>query len=137
MDITDAVAAIRARMTAAWSRGDVPVYWENENRTLSDTPAAFVFVEILPEAQRVSEFVGREANSYRTEGSILVHAFVPRALGTDAGFTLAEAAIAVFRGQRLDGITYGAGSIIGAAMEADLGNYWRCPVEVSFTFDSR
>lgn len=136
MDMSAAVTAIRARLVAEWAARTEPLRWENENNVIPDTPAAFVFVEIIGEGQVLSEHVAKGLNHYRADGVILAHAFVPKGEGAGAGFRLAEAVADVYRGKRLAGITYGAASIRGAEMDADRGNYWHCPVEIDFTFDS-
>lgn len=135
MDFATAAAAIRARLVAEWPLPDVPLYFENENPVLADPPARFCFVEITGEYEYLAEHVGQAGNTWRHEGAVIAHGFSPRGQGAAPGLALAEAALAILRGRRVDGLTFGAAPVMGLADLAHDGDWWRSPAEVDFQFE--
>ena len=131
-----AIAAIEAKLTAEWPHGAVPLVFDNAQFTLPDTPAPFVRIEIIGEAERqIAYGGGRGANESRPEGRIEAHVFVPIETGAAAAATYAGAVGTILRGQRENGVSYMAASTGGRPVRSDEGNYWRLTTVVDFHFD--
>lgn len=128
-------AAIRTRLEANFSA--LELRWQNETEPLPDTPTAFVFVELVLENHGILAYGGGQgSNEWRTEGRIEAHVLVPVGTGVATGLAHAESICDVFRGQRVDSITYlGAEAFPGAGNTED-GSY--CNVStaiISLHFD--
>jgi hypothetical protein len=103
---------------------------------LPDVPAAFLRIEIVPEAERVLAYGGgRGANEWRQEGRIEAHILVPIDRSTAAAAALSDAVAAIFRGKRESGISYFAAGALAAGARAENGNYWRMTRVIDFHFD--
>lgn len=136
-DIATAAQSVRDRMTSLWPHNDVPVFWENEENQLADTPAAFLHVSIETLPQDLAEFGGRGSNRWRQQGAIVIRVYVPRGAGRAVADGYAETAAAIFRGQRfaVDIDCFGAGVVSSGVADAPNGSYWLTEVEVEFSFD--
>ena len=100
-----ATASIKARIAANFTAA--AVRYHNEDTTLPDEPAPFVFVEIIVERPFIAGFGGGPgANLQRTQARIEAHVLVPVGRGIEDGLAWAELLCAVFRGQRVDDISY-------------------------------
>lgn len=136
--IADVTAAIKARMTSEWPHSSVPVYWENEDTVIADTPAPFVFVSVHTDRPFLSEFGGgRGANRWRQTGRVVFSVHVPRGAGRADADTYGEAAAVIFRGQRFaaDIDFFEAGPIGPGGVSETNGQYWQLDVEAEFSFD--
>lgn len=133
MDLPAAEAIIKARFIAEWPNASVPIYWANEDTILPDTPAPFLMVEIIGDGESLyAHGAGRGANIWRGEGAVAIHVLVPTGYGTQAALGYLSDAFAIFRGLRLDGVSYEAAIPQGAGIAAIDGNYWQVDGEVSF-----
>jgi hypothetical protein len=137
-DIATVADAIRDRMTAEWPHVGVPVYYENEENELSDTPEAFLHVSVETFSQQLAAYGGgRGNNRWRQQGAIIIRVFVPRGAGRAVADGYAEDAAVIFRGQRFyaDVDCFGAGVVSAGVADAPNGNYWLTEVEVDLSFD--
>lgn len=132
MNFSTAEAIIKARFLAEWTAA-VPVYWVNEDNILPDDPAPFLFVEIIGDSELLyAHGGGRGANVWRGGGAIGIHVLIPKGWGTQAALQYLDTAFAIFRGLRLDGVSYEAAIPQGAGGPAHDGNYWQVDGEVPF-----
>lgn len=134
-------AAIKARMVAQWAStpyAATDVFWQNEGNDVPDA-AQFLFVDIVADDQELAGIGGGPGgNLYRHKGTIDIQVLVPLNGGVDAGFVLADAAAAIFRGQRFAGInvTVDCGTMpIQGGGAADNGRYFRVDAVGEFTAD--
>lgn len=133
MEFAAAEAIIRARFLEQWPHASVPIYWANENNELPDTPAPFLAAEIIGDGEAMyAHGAGRGANVWRGEGAIGIHVLVPKGWGTQHALQYLDDAFAIFRGLRLDGVSYEAAIPQGAGQYAHDGNYWQVDGEVPF-----
>lgn len=133
MDFKTAEAIIRARLIAQWPHAGVRIRWANEDNELPDTPEPFLFVEIIADGESMyAHGGGRGANVWRGEGAVAIHVLVPRGTGTQDALGYLGDAFAIFRGLRLDGVSYEAGVPQGAGSLTMDGNYWQVDGEVPF-----
>jgi hypothetical protein len=96
---TSIKTTIGAGFTAA------PVVYKNEG--VDPPTTAFVYVELILENSEIVAFGGgRGANIQRTFGRIEAHVFIPVGEGIDQGLAWAETIAALFRGVRLDAVSY-------------------------------
>lgn len=129
----DAVAAIRARLDAAWVA--TPVV--HEGRAAS-TPSdqAFLLCEVAVSSSSSFASIGAPgARLVRRPGQVLVHVFVPIADADPdtTARTHAAAVASIFEGADVAGVvcrsaSYAAGAKVGDA-------FWRVTVSVPFVFD--
>lgn len=100
-----AVASMKARIAANFSAA--AVRYHNEDTALPDDPAPFIFVEFIAERPFLAGFGGGVgANLQRTGGRIEAHVLVPVGSGIEDGLSYAETFAAVFRGLRVDDISF-------------------------------
>jgi hypothetical protein len=133
MNFPAAEAIIRARLLSEWPHSDVPIYWANEENILPDQPAPFLLVEIIGDGESLyAHGGGRGANVWRGEGAIAIHILVPKGQGTQGALGYLEDAFTIFRGLRIDGVSYEAGMAQGSGTATIDGAYWQVDGEVSF-----
>lgn len=136
--------AIKARLTAARSSGDVtvPLYWQNETTgepLPDDEPFAFVSFAVFPQYP-ASFGAGRGFTRMRTPAALTMFLCLPKGWGLEEGFTRAEELAAVFRNKRFDGIScFGvtpdpAGLLRGDHAEL-AGNFDVIQIDVDLRFD--
>lgn len=143
--ITDAFAAIQARATALITT--LPIFWQDDDNHLPDTPEPFVFFEFIVGQARVIEIGGgRGANRHRNAGDLNAYVFVPRGSGLASMLSIAEPIAAAFRGYRNEGISITTASVhpIGEGedltppgLESAAGNYGCVVVNMSIYFDQK
>lgn len=133
------VAAVQAAMRATLEAGftAAPLRFKNEPAPLPDEPAPFVYVELAVEDHDFIAFGGgRGGNLQRTTGRIEAHVLVPVGTGVASGLLWAEAIAALFRGRRIDGVSYGSAEALPGAGRSDDGNYdLAAIVEIDLFFD--
>jgi hypothetical protein len=129
-------SAIRTRLEANFTA--LPLRWQNEHAPLPDDPTGFVHVEI---DLRLPNFVafggGRGQNLQRVFGEINAHVLMPAGTGLAIGLQHAESICAVFRGLRVDDISYDAASPLPGTGTVTDGNYAHAAeAYISLYFDS-
>lgn len=135
-------AALRARAVAEI---DLPKAWQFENNELPDTPAAFVYLEMVTDRAGFIEIGGgRGANRYRHNAELNAFIFVPVGQGMQEALDQAEPVAAAFRSYRTGGVSC-QGAVIqpigeGAALvppglQSAAGNYACVLVSVPVYFD--
>lgn len=134
---------IRARIEANIT--STPIFWQGEDKALTDQPAAFFYVEFLSDPAFLASFGGgRGSNRYRNPARIDAYAFVPQGWGLRPATDLAETMAALFRSYRDTDIScmeatvhpLGHGSEIKPpGLSSEVGNYFVAVAEISLTFD--
>lgn len=133
MDFPTAEGIIKARFLAQWTHVAVPLRWANEESILPDEPSPFLMVEVVRDGDALyAHGGGRGANVWRGEGAIAIHVLVPRGQGTVEAQQYLEDAFIIFRGLRLDGVSYEAPIAQGAGASTENGGYWQADGEVPF-----
>lgn len=133
MDFPTAEGIVKGRFLAKWNHAGVSIVWANEDNVLPDVPAPFLMVEIIRDGDQLyAHGGGRGANVWRGEGAIAIHVLVPRGWGTADAQQYLEDAFTIFRGKRLDGVSYDATIAQGAGDSPTDGNYWQVDGEVPF-----
>lgn len=152
--LATALAAFQARIAdpvyapVDGDSAEIPRWWQDDNNVLPDTPAPFIFFEIIAvPGQAVSYGGGRGANRYRNAGELNAYVMVPRGQGlaTMAGY--AEQVAAAFRSYRTTDISCfnatvmpigdGASLVPPGLSGADVaGNYSCCVCSVDFFYDT-
>lgn len=144
--VSDAHALIKTRISGNLPAGVTVTRWQNEDGDpLPDTPAKFLYTELITDPQYLAAFGGgRGSNLWRNPARIDCYAFVPRGDGLALATDLAEAIAALFRGYRsndlqcFDATVYplGAGSSIKPpGLTSEVDNYYCAVAEVSLHFD--
>lgn len=129
-------AAIKSRLAAQLPA--VTFRYQNETAPLPDTPATYVFVELIVIRQFLAGYgSGRFGNLYRNEGFIQALVLVPiSTAGVDAGLQLAEQVAAVFRSYRDTDISCFDATVRPEFGRTEEGNYAHiASVEASILFD--
>jgi hypothetical protein len=120
--IAEVKSAIEARLSANFSAA--PLRFKGDTSPLPNEPAAFIYVELTIDAFDFIAFGGgRGQNLQRSEGEILAHVLIPVGSSIATGLEWAEQIAAVFRGQRVDDISYGAAEGMPASGRSEDGNY--------------
>lgn len=129
-------SAIRTRLEANFTA--LPLRWLNEHAPLPDDPTGFVHVDIVMDPpQFIAHGGGRGFNLQRVTGAIAARVLMPSGTGMNAGEVHAESICAVFRGLRVDDISYGAASPIPGDASIEDGNYANVATAlIEFYFDS-
>lgn len=130
MSMTDAKAAIRAKLEAEWQA--TPIAWPNEGFD-RPTQEPWVYVEILGGGSESTVFGSDGKRVARDDGIIFAHVFVPvgtgEAVATEYAVQLGE----IFRVKRFNGISTGAPSVGVGEQGDDDGLYWRVSVSIPFS----
>lgn len=129
----------------------VPLRWQNEaadsagNVELPDTPAPFVYTEILVRRGAVSSFGGgRGANTYRNPIDVVSYVFVPKNEGLAEAESIAEQIAVLLRSYRSGDVSLfeatvqpgGDGAdLTPPGLSSDVGNYFWAVCECSGFFD--
>jgi hypothetical protein len=153
--LSAARVAMRARIEGGnvVDAGDaaVPFRWQNEDKDsaghadLPDTPAPFVYIEVLAERGNITSFGGGSGrNVYRNTLRLDAYVFVPKGKGLDEAESIAEQIAVLFRSYRdadiscFDATVYPGGDgadLKPPGLSSQVGNYfWAC-CEVSAYFD--
>ncbi len=135
MDVADALAAIRARLTAQWTTTSIA--WPNEPFTPPDVSAvnaAWVGFDFAGSLERIAA-VGGAAKLYQGTGVFMLHVFVRAQDGLTLAYQHATALAAIFRGQIVGGVRYGAPSTYPSDTTPD-GAWQRVTLGVPFSFYS-
>lgn len=142
-DLAGAFAILRARAEAQITT--LPLYWQDENNTLPDDPAPFVFFEMIARRARLAGYgSGRSANLYRTPCEFNAYVFVPRGQGLSTAAGYAETVASAFRSYRLGGVScfdatlhpVGEGeALTPPGLSSAAGNYTCVVVNVNLHFD--
>lgn len=124
--VAEVQSALRARAEANFTAA--PLRFKNEGTALpvdgGGAPAGFVYVELLVENAGIVAFGGgRGSNLQRSIGRIEAHVLTPVGYGLDTGLGWAEQFCAVFRGQRVDNINYGAAEVFPQDGKTEDGSY--------------
>ena len=81
---------------------DAPVVFENDAYDLPDTPAPFVFVEIVGDTYEQDTMGAPGANMWLERGVAYLHVMTPAGTGSRAGRVLANDLLYLFREQPID-----------------------------------
>lgn len=96
-------SAIRTRIEAGFTAAELR--FKNESVDVPDD--AFVYVELIVEDSSIVAFGGgRGSNLQRTNARIEAHVLVPVGEGMSEGLGWSETIAAIFRGQRMDDVSY-------------------------------
>jgi len=128
--------SVKTRLAAQFTA--IALRFRDDSTLLPDTPVPFAFVELVIEGFGFVAFGGgRGANLQRTPGHIEAHLLVP--IGSESAadaLAWAEAICAVFRGQRVDDINYGAAQVMPATGRSEDGNHDHIATAlIDFSFD--
>lgn len=132
MHTTHAAAhlAIEDRFRLQWSDNSVAVRYENDPRK---RPTGN-FIRLSIRNARSNE-IGFNANKilYRRQGWIVAQCFVVAQKGTQLARVMADAAIAIYEGQKFSKITFRESELVEVG---DDGNgFWQVNAKVFFDFD--
>lgn len=135
--VAEVYSAVKARTSASFSA--LPVVYKGEGEELPNKAEAFILIELIVDAG--SEFVafggGRGKNVQRSTGAVLGHVLYPVGTGFSEGFEKGESLAQVFRGQRLNDVSYGAAQVLPSEGRSSNGNYENvATVFIPLTFDS-
>lgn len=120
--IDEVQSAIRARLEANFTAA--PLRFQGDSSPLPDEPASFVYVELTIDRFGFVAFGGgRGQNLQRSEGEIEAHVLVRIGDNLEDGLQWAEQIAAIFRGQRVDDISFGAAEAMPASGRFEDGNY--------------
>ncbi|MGQ0664606.1 MAG: phage tail terminator-like protein [Pseudomonadota bacterium] len=132
-----AAAAIRAKFENEWVSAPgsprTPIAWQNIPYQPPDG-APWVYFEVLFAGAFQASTGAPSGNLYRHAGVIQIHAFTPIGEGSASGFTYADHASAIFRGQNFSGVLCRAPRV-QPNTEAD-GDWFRVTVQVPFDYDA-
>ena len=78
-----------------------PVVYENDDYQLPDTPAPFVFVEIVGDTYEQDTMGAPRANMWLERGMTYLHVMVPSGTGSRSGRVLANNLLYLFREQSI------------------------------------
>lgn len=142
-DIVAAYAAIQARAISQIT--GISLLWQDEGNVLPDTPAPFVYFELVTESGGFIEIGGgRGANRHRHNAELHAYVMVPRGNGLTYGLTRAEPVAAAFRSYRGAGISCSGGtvhpvgegeSLTPPGLSSAAGNYACVMVAIPLYFD--
>lgn len=143
--IVTAQAALKARAIAQISLLPT-ILWQDEDATLPDDPAPFVYFELITDRADFIELGGgRGSNRMRQTAELHGFVFVPRGWGLEASLPLAEHVAAAFRSYKLaETVSCGAASVqpvgegaslVPPGMRSEAGNYACHLVAVPLYFD--
>lgn len=127
---------IHNTIDAGWAI--TPKVFENENYQTSNTPAAFVYVEIFG-AFYDQASIGAEpvtANRWREGGVLKMHVMTPSGTGSGIARGYAGELLELFRGQEIDGVRFRDASIGEGEPGRDFPNYWAMTAMIDWERDS-
>lgn len=124
----------------------LPMFWEADSIELPDTPAPFVYFEIVMDHAFVAGYGGgRFNNLYRNTGELHAYIFVPTETGIDLGIGYGEQVASTFRSYRSSDISCFGASVEPLGKGAELvpnglskgvaGSYYATLAVVDFYFD--
>jgi hypothetical protein len=120
--IDEVQSAIKSRLQQNFTAA--PLRFQGDSSPLPDEPAPFIYVEMnIDSFGFIAYGGGRGQNLQRSEGELLAHVLVPIGESLDQGLQWAEQIAAIFRGQRVDNISYGAAEAMPASGSSEDGNY--------------
>lgn len=125
----------------------LPMWWPREDNVLPDTPAPFVYFELIVDraGPPASFGGGRGRNMYRYPAELNGFVFVPTGYGVEAEADLSEHVAAAFRSYRSDAIScfdatampVGEGSSLSPPGLNSAADQYECSVvSVNLFFDS-
>lgn len=118
--------AFETKLKADWTA--TPIWFENERFDLTDTPAAFVYVEIFDETFS-QETIGAPGNNlFQETGITYLHVMVLDDSGTRLARQHADALHSLFREKDTDGVKIDDMSIGSGDPGRDFPNYWAMTV---------
>jgi len=143
-DLSAVWTAIKARAAAEIT--GLPIFWPREPNEMPDTPAPFVYFELIVDkaGAPVSYGGGRGRNTYRNGAELNGYVFVPRNYTVEAEAALSERVAAAFRSYRSDVIScfdatpmlVGNGSdLVPAGFESAADQYECTVVAIDLFFD--
>ena len=146
---TEAYNALKQRLIDA-ALG-VPLRWQGDNKDsngnveLPDTPATFIYSEMIAEpAELVAYGGGPLQNLYRNPARFVSYVFIPRNTGLTTATDLAEAIAQQFRSYRtaqiscFDATVHPGGDgaqLTPPGLTSEVNNYFWASTEVSLFFD--
>lgn len=141
--ITAAFDSLRARAVAQITM--LPLHFQDEENVLPDTPAEFVYFELVTDRGGFLEVGGgRGANRHRSYGEFHAYVFIPRGKGLESGLATAEGVAAVFRSFRNADVSCvgatvhpsaGGEALVPRGIESAADNYTCIVVSVPLYFD--
>lgn len=117
-----AFAAFHDTLVAEWE--DTPLVFENEHYDLPNTPAPFLYVEIVGDEMNQDTIGAPGANMWLETGFTYIHVMVPSGAGTAAARGYANAALNLFREQAIGGLNMPQMSIGAGEPGKDFPGYW-------------
>jgi hypothetical protein len=142
-DYAGAVAAIKARVAANWTT--TPVGWGNDANEPtkfdgSGDPSAWVYGEVINTSSDI-EGVGKPGSqTWRYDGLIYLHVFVPVSSGTVTAFQYAVSLGEIFRGALFydngvgDFVRSWSPRVDGGDSGSDDGLWWRVTATIPFQY---
>lgn len=101
-----------------------PVVFENERYDLPDTPAPFLYVEIVGDTMNQETIGAPGANTWLEVGFTYIHVMVPANSGTSTARTYAKQVLDLFREQSIAGLNMPEMSIGAGEPGRDFPKYW-------------
>lgn len=131
-----AYQALKDRMIAAGVT--LPIRYQNEgSEELPEDGSAFVFFEVLTERNYLISFGGGVGNNtWRTDGRIEAHVYVPRNDQVLTAAGVAEMIAVAFRGFKTSLVTITSALVQPGNSSSYDGNYWVTYCVVGFYFDT-
>ena len=145
MPAPDPLAAVRAKLEAAWT--ECVVTYPNGGAFRPDDPAnrdsydptsapeqPWAYLEVLGAGSDGTAIGSEGKRAARDDGLIFAHLFVPAGTGDDEARRLARALGDIFRVTRFGGLVTGAPNPLGDGEQGDDdGLFWRRSVSIPFS----
>jgi len=114
----------------------VQFVFENEEFSLPDTPAAFVYCEIFGDIFAEISIGSPGQNLQRESGQFLAHVTTPNGTGSRAARVLAKQIINLFFAQESGGVQFKDASLGSGDPGREFGNYYALTASIAWERDA-
>ncbi len=130
MSSPTAFDSIEARLRQGWA--ETPLVFENEDFELPDTPAAFVYVEVVGDSYWQDTIGIPQANEWQEEGAIYLHVMAPAGTGSAQSRQIGDRLMYLFREQQAGDLNFREMSIGAGEPGKQFGNYYAMTVTIAW-----
>ncbi len=139
-NLSPTLQAIEAKFKAEW--GGYPVLYQNDGQDIPPADQSWVGFEIITSSADLASIGSRGSRINRHAGRVFVHIHVPLGTGDGAALEQAQAAAAIFVGQRVgtppDNAVFFESSIgPGTSTAFDLSSWWKRTASIRFLCDDK
>lgn len=114
----------------------VTFVFENEEFSLPDTPAPFVYVEIYGDVFAEASIGDAGNNLERESGQFLAHVMTPNGTGSRAARVLAKQIISLFFAQESGGVLFKDATLGSGDPGREFGNYYAMTASIAWERDN-